>query len=236
MFKKISILIGVGVLVVFFIDAGTTTSVSAGSESQPEPPAHQQWGDVQYHKLLSVGAFGERGRRQGSAGGARFSATTLSVQALTGEAPLVVRSADGRVGLAVRSNGDVHIDRNLVVYGQKRFAHPHPTDPNKLISYVAVEGPEAGTYIRGTGQIVNGEALIQLPEHFSLTTSAEGLTVTLSPLGEWLQLYVLEKSTTRIVVKEAEGKTGRFDYLVHGVRKGHEDFQVISEVDCSTLK
>ena len=232
MLKKLSILIGASVAL--FIGAEIASFGAAGNESPSQH--HRRENELQYHKRLSVGAFFETGKEQGSAGGGHFSGTTLSVQALRSEAPLVVRTWNGRAGLALRPNGDVHIDRDLVVYGQKRFAHPHPTDPHKLISYVAVEGPEAGTYVRGTGRIVEGEALIQLPEHFGLTTSAEGLTVTLSPLGDWLQLYVLEKSTMRIVVKEAAGRTGRFDYLVHGVRKGHEDFQVISEADCSTVE
>jgi len=42
-------------------------------------------------------------------------------------------------------------------------------------------------------------------------------------------LYVSEKSTTRIVVKELlEGTSNaRFDYLVQGVRRGYEDFDPI---------
>ena len=49
----------------------------------------------------------------------------------------------------------------------------------------------------------------------------------LTPIGEWLQLYVVEKSTSRIVVREATGKSGKFDYFVQGIRKGYADFQVI---------
>jgi len=50
-----------------------------------------------------------------------------------------------------------------------------------------------------------------------------------SGAGKGLQLYVVERSTTRIVVREASGKDGRFDYLVQGVRKGYEDYQAIQE-------
>jgi hypothetical protein len=119
------------------------------------------------------------------------------------------------------SNGDME------VRGQKRFVQDYPGDPTKEIVYVSLEGPEAGTYIRGTAQLQNGEAVIELPEHFGLVTNDEGLTVQLTPLGEWLQLYVIEKSAKRIVVREANGKSGRFDYLVMGVRKGYEHHQVI---------
>ena len=61
-----------------------------------DDPYHTRSGDSYYHKRLSVGAFLRAGRDQGSAGGIRFSGTTFSVQALTGEAPMLVRDATGR--------------------------------------------------------------------------------------------------------------------------------------------
>lgn len=125
--------------------------------------------------------------------------------------------------------GNVHVEGNLQVTGIKPFVQAYPTDPTKEIVYVSLEGPEAGTYIRGTAQLVDGEAVINLPEHFSLVTSGEGLTVQLTPLGGWLQLYVIEKSTQQIIIREAKGKNGQFDYIVQGVRKGYEDHQVIRE-------
>lgn len=118
---------------------------------------------------------------------------------------------------------------NLDVRGYKRFVQDHPTSPDKQIAYVSLEGPEAGTYTRGTAQLVNGEAVIMLPDHFAMVTSEEGLTVQLTPVGEWLQLYVVEKSTTKLVIKEAQGKNGKFDYLVQGVRKGYENYQPVEE-------
>jgi len=109
------------------------------------------------------------------------------------------------------------------------FVEEHPQDPTKEIVYTCLEGPEAGTYVRGTAQLVDGEAVVNLPEHFSLVTSDEGLTVQLTAVAEWLQLCVVEKGTQRIVVREADGRNAQFDYLVQGVRKGHEDYQVIRD-------
>jgi hypothetical protein len=177
---------------------------------------------------LSVGAFGELGHQQGLAGGGSFSGTTFSVNALSGEAPMVVATDDGKSALSVRSWGEVVIDGDLTVYGNKQFAENHPTDPDKIISYISLEGAEAGIYTRGTAQIIDGETTIDLPEHFSLLASDGNLTVMLTPLGNWLELYVTEKSPERIVVHEASGKSGEFDYLVQGIRKGHENFQPIS--------
>lgn len=121
------------------------------------------------------------------------------------------------------------VNGHFVAAGTKSFVQAHPLDQTKEIVYVSLEGPEAGTYIRGTAQLINGEAVIELSEHFSLVTNDQGLTVQLTPLGELLQLYVVQKSTKQIIVREANGKSGQFDYLVQGVRKGYENHQVIRD-------
>jgi hypothetical protein len=126
-------------------------------------------------------------------------------------------------------DGDLRVEGDLFKGGTNHFIEDHPQDPAKEIVYASLEGPEAGTYIRGTAQLVNGEAVINLPEHFSLVTSDEGLTVQLTPAGEWLQLYVVKKSTQRIIIHEVNDKNGQFDYLVQGVRKGYENHQVIRD-------
>ncbi len=137
---------------------------------------------------------------------------------------------EGKVGIGT-NNPTVALDvvGDIKKTGTNGFVQDLPNDPSKEIVYVSLEGPEAGTYIRGTAELVDGEAVVNLPEHFSLVTSDEGLTVQLTPVGEWLQLYVVEKGTQRIVVREANSKNGQFDYLVQGVRKGYENYQVIRD-------
>jgi hypothetical protein len=137
---------------------------------------------------------------------------------------------DGNVGIGTATpRAKLHVVGDLVVSGTKAFVQTNPGDPTKEIVYVALEGAEAGTYFRGTGELDNGKAVIELPEHFSLLTSKEGLTVQLTPRGEWLQLYVAQLNSKQIVVQETQGKSGQFDYLIQGVRKGYEHHQVIRE-------
>jgi hypothetical protein len=126
----------------------------------------------------------------------------------------------------VSVSGGLTVEGDLKVTGTKFFVHAHPTDPTLVIAYASLEGPEAGTYIRGTAQLSGGVAVIELPEYFALVTSEEGLTAQVTPLEECNGLYVAEKSPQRIVVKELMGgkSNARFDYLVQGVRKGYEDF------------
>lgn len=127
--------------------------------------------------------------------------------------------------------GKLKVLGNLDVKGVKFFVQEHPTDPTKEIAYAALEGPEAGTYVRGTACLVNGEAVIELPESFCLVTAEEGLTVQVTLLEACNGLYVAEKSTERIVVRELLDGTSnaQFDYLVQGVRVGYEDYEPIRQ-------
>ncbi len=130
-------------------------------------------------------------------------------------------------GLAGLFFGNVEVRGNLSATGTKPFVQVHPTDPDKEIVYIALEGGEAGTYVRGSGQLESGKAVLALPEHFGLVTESSGLTVQLTPRGQWLQLYVVELDTAQLVVREAQGKSGAFDYLIQGVRRGYEQHEVI---------
>jgi hypothetical protein len=151
--------------------------------------------------------------------------------------PLLRLTRDGKIGIntdkpteKLHVNGNLQVDGNLRVTKAKFFVQPHPKDPTKEIAFAALEGPEIGVYIRGEAQLQDGQAEITFPEEFTLVTAEEGLTVQLTPIGEWLQLYVVELSPQKLVVREAQGKTGKFFYLVQGVRQGFEGFHAIQEV------
>lgn len=112
----------------------------------------------------------------------------------------------------------------------KNFRIDHPEDPTKEIYYASMEGPEAGVYVRGTARLVSGQVTIQLPDHFSLVATEQGMTIQLTPLSASSEgLAVVSKSTQEIVVKELRNGTGtyEFDYLVHAIRRGYEDYQVV---------
>jgi hypothetical protein len=111
--------------------------------------------------------------------------------------------------------------------GAKSFYEPHPTDPEKVIRYVSLEGPEAGTYFRGTAHVVRGQAVITVPEDFRIVTDDEGLTVQLTPVGSSANMWIASEDLNQITVRSSKDVT--FHYLVQGVRRNYKDFEVVTK-------
>jgi hypothetical protein len=105
--------------------------------------------------------------------------------------------------------------------GIKSFVEPHATDPSKVIRYVSLEGPEAGTYFRGKGRFARGVAVIEVPENFRLVTAAEGLSIQVTPIGDMATVAVVSIGLDRIVVKAS--RNVEFFYTVNGVRNTFKD-------------
>ena len=114
---------------------------------------------------------------------------------------------------------------NTAATGTKSFVEPYPNDPEKVIKYVSLEGPEAGTYFRGTARTVNHRAVIDVPEHFRIVTDTDGMTVQVTPVGAMANIFVESEDLNQIIVESSKDVT--FHYLVQGVRKAFKDFQVI---------
>jgi hypothetical protein len=110
----------------------------------------------------------------------------------------------------------VFAEGNIGASGTKYFLDPHPTDPSKVIGYISLEGPEAGTYFRGRGRFDRGVARIPVPEHFRMVTDPEGLTVQITPIGGMATVGVLKLDLNEIVVESSRNL--EFSYLVQGVR------------------
>ena len=162
--------------------------------------------------------------------GLSSSVEGIRVQVNNGVA--IYARATSSSGLALVADGAVDIKQDLTVKGAKNFVMPHPFDETKEIIYTSLEGPEAGTYFRGTGRLDAGEVIIELPEHFAFTTSSEALiTVQVTPRQECEGLYVVEATPEFIVIREMKNGTSNaeFDFFIQGVRAGYEDNEVIRD-------
>ncbi len=133
-----------------------------------------------------------------------------------------------QVGFKLNSEGtyDVYAD------GDKTFVIPHPEEPTKRIVYAAIEGPESAAYVRGTARIDGGIAVVELPDHFRLVASPEGITASVTPASaDSLGLAVTELTPEYLVIEELYGGAGSYDvyWQVNAKRAGREDFRVIRD-------
>jgi hypothetical protein len=136
------------------------------------------------------------------------------------------------------SNGETSVilsTRGLQVLPTKEgfdlnFVAPLAGSPGQAIHYCVVEGPEVGVQVRGSATLAAGRATVALPEHFAHVASDAELTVQLTPRSSKSRGVAVTSVTPReIVIEELGGGTGdyRVDWLVQGIRKGRESYQVV---------
>jgi len=163
---------------------------------------------------------------------------------LVTDAAGAAQGADAKAGMFVDDAGRGVVRADLaevveVLADLKSFRVPHPTQPGKEIVYACIEGPEAAVYVRGTGQLVKGQASIPLPDHFVIVANPASMTAQVTPLSaDSLGLAVVAKEPTGIVVKELHGGAGNydFDWEVKCVRKGYEDYQATRPKDAGSAQ
>jgi len=140
---------------------------------------------------------------------------------------MILRDDNGATQVSLAADSD---DGGSISADVKSFREPNPDEPGTDIVYACIEGPEAAAYVRGTADLVDGQATIRLPDHFRNVAAKAGMTVQLTPQSADSQgLAVVDKKLSGIAVREMRGGTGNyaFDYRVTAVRKGYEDYQVI---------
>ena len=100
---------------------------------------------------------------------------------------------------------------------KKSFDIPHPTEKKKRIRHVCIEGPEAAVYTRGK---MEGTNVIYLPEYWRDLVHTDSISVHLTPVGTYQELFVKEiKWGTQIMIQNNAGGAISCYYTVTGVRK-----------------
>jgi hypothetical protein len=101
----------------------------------------------------------------------------------------------------------------------KSFLIPHPFKHEKKLRYGSLEGPENGVYIRGR---LKGSDIIELPDYWEYIIDPESITVSLTPVGLFQDLYVRDYDNKAIII--GNGNIFRFFtsvdcfYVVYGER------------------
>jgi len=138
--------------------------------------------------------YGVRSVSDNSGTSACVNCGAIRAETTTGQAAYV-RTADANsYGLRVRNTGGnkaLYVDGNIDKSGTNNFLIDHPLDPqNKLLRHASVESPDVIDLYKGRGQLVNGSAVIYLPDYFDALNKLEGREINLTPINGWSPLYL----------------------------------------------
>lgn len=99
----------------------------------------------------------------------------------------------------------------------KSFIINHPTDENKYLVHVCLEGPEAGVYYRGNGEITNNEGVEVVLPHY-VEKLAYNFTVQVTPIyGN--KIVTLNSSEVENNAFKVYGENAKFHWVVYGSRQ-----------------
>lgn len=139
-------------------------------------------------------------------------------------------SGNVNVDGSVSSNGGAHVLSNKK---NLPFDMPHPNKPGWRLRHVCIEGPEIAVYCRGK---VPKDGIIHLPSFWEGLVNPEDITINLTPIGAWQELFVQEiRWGKQIVVRNNAGGIINADYHIIARRldddlvveyegKTHEDY------------
>lgn len=113
----------------------------------------------------------------------------------------------------------------------KTFVIDHPTNDNKYLVHACLEGPEAGVYYRGKGEITNNECVeIKLPHY--VEKLAYDFTVQITPIyGN--KIVTLNSSEIENNAFKVYGENAKFHWTVYGNR---HDINVEPDKDTVNVK
>ena len=97
---------------------------------------------------------------------------------------------------------------------KKSFDLPHPTKDGWRLRHVCLEGPSADIYIRGK----TDKLIIDLPEYWTTFVDYDSITVTLTPLNGWQELFVKGIEGNKIHVRNNTIGSTYYSYTVYAER------------------
>ena len=134
------------------------------------------------------------------------------------------------VGGDVKSNNGAHVLSNKK---NLPFDMPHPNKEGWRLRHVCIEGPEIAVYCRGK---VPADGIINLPTFWEGLVNPEDMSISLTPIGSWQELFVKEvRWGKQVIVRNNAGGPINADYYIVARRldddlvveyegKTHEDY------------
>jgi hypothetical protein len=115
------------------------------------------------------------------------AASGVSIGNSAGTAYVYFDTTNNRVGINTATpQYDLHIIGELSATN-KSFVIDHPTKEGMHLRYGSLEGPENGVYVRGR---LKNKNTIELPDYWVNLVDYDSITVTLTPIGRFSELYV----------------------------------------------
>ena len=130
--------------------------------------------------------------------------------------------------------GDVATAINLAyALPAKPFDIKHPTPSKKgwRLRHVSLEGPEIGVYFRGK---LNNENKIELPHYWKNLVHQDSITVNLTPIGNYQELFVESISSDNIMIRNREDGEINCHFTVFAERKDMK--KLIVEYEGKSIK
>lgn len=134
----------------------------------------------------------------------------------------------------VPSGGDV---ASAIIFAIAQPAKPfdikHPTASKKgwRLRHVSLEGPEIGVYFRGK---LNNENKIELPHYWKDLVHQDSITVNLTPIGNYQELFVESISNDDIMIRNREDGEINCHFTVFAERKDMQ--KLIVEYEGKSIK
>jgi hypothetical protein len=117
----------------------------------------------------------------------------------------------------------------ITLTSRKAFDIEHPTKKGWRLRHICLEGPESAVYYRGKMKDTN---VIHLPDYWFALVNPESITISLTPIGCYQELFVEKISWGKnIIVKNREGGPIHCHYVVYGERIDGEKLIVEYEGD-----
>ena len=148
---------------------------------------------------------------------------------------------DVNVDKNVNVKGNVNVDKNVKAKGEvyssngahrlsakKNFDIPHPTKEGWRLTHSCLEGPEAAVYVRG--KLIN-KNIIKLPEYWENLVDPDTITVSVTPIGSYHNIFVKYFDSKEIVLESKENVSVCCFYHIFGERIDTEKLIVEYEGD-----
>jgi hypothetical protein len=119
-------------------------------------------------------------------------------------------------GPTIAINGRDWTTASALWDSKKSFDIPHPSKENHRLRYICAEGPSADVFVRGK---LKGQSIIELPDYWKDLVNEESITVNLTPISQYQELFIVKIERTKIYIRNNSAGPIDCSYVVYGERK-----------------